>query len=98
MTLCDCVCLKVSICSPHLLSPPDPPPSVSPIGMHCHTQPLPVLLSLFLHGQGAMYATTLLWRSEATMQESVLSFHHAGSQNQAQVIRLGEKHLSLPFL
>lgn len=45
MTLCDCVCLKVSICSPHLLSPPDPPFSVAPIGMHCHTQPLTIFLS-----------------------------------------------------
>lgn len=97
-TLCDYVCLKVSICSPHLLSPPNPPPSVAPIGMHCHTQPLTVFLSLFLHGQEAMCATTLVWRSEATMQESVLSFHHAGSKNQTQVIRLGGKHLSLPVL
>lgn len=34
-----------------------------------------------------------LWRSEANLQELVLSFHHRGPEDATRVIRLGSKHL-----
>lgn len=38
-------------------------------------------------------ATVHVGRSEDNLQESVPSFHHVGLRDQAQVIRLGGKHL-----
>lgn len=36
-----------------------------------------------------------VWRPEATLWESILSYHQVGSRNEAQVIRLGSKCLHL---
>lgn len=41
-----------------------------------------------------MPALVYMWKSEVSLQESVLSFYHVGSEDQTRVVCLGRKCLS----
>lgn len=39
-------------------------------------------------------AVACLWRTESDFQDSVLTFHHMGSEDRTQGVKLGGKHFS----
>jgi hypothetical protein len=56
----------------------------------------------FIYLCECMHALVLMWRSENSIQESVLSFYHLSPRNQTQVLKLGgcclylQSHLTGP--
>lgn len=43
---------------------------------------------------GGTGAVACLWRTGSDFQDSVLTFHHMGSEDRTQGVKLGGKHLS----
>lgn len=52
-------------------------------------------ISAYVKGEGTC-TMTCVWRSEDNLKELALSSHHVGSRDQAQAVRLGNKHLYPP--
>lgn len=52
-----------------------------------------VSMCVYVWGGGAAYTLVLMWRSEYSLQKSLLPFHHADCRNLIQTARLGSKCL-----